>query len=461
MYKKLSIIMLVVMVFTMVLTACKTPAPEPVVEVEEVEEVEPEPEIAGVPVSELDGIEIKFWHVWGEEKEEAFLAVVEEFNNTNEYGITVIAENQGGYSDLEDNFNAAIQSGDVPTVLVGYNNALASWYGVDALADLNPYFSDPVGGFTDEEKADFYQSALDGGVIADGSRVGLPLSQSVNVLFYNHTWAQELGFENAPQTAAELKEQACAAAEFNNNDDDPDNDGTGGLVMYAGASNVMSWIFAYGDDGLTDDGTAYDFVSDAFVAVATIWKEMWDAGCAFPTESYPNPEFASRGTLATMSSSAGVYYQEKAFEDEGATDDEWTLIPFVGPDGQKAVDAYGQYLAVVNTTPAKKVAGWEFLKYFTSPAAQAQWIKASGYFSVRKSTIDLLADYQEANPKWATARELVQYGHAEPNHSSWSSVRRTLGDAFYEILQGGIPDIVPILEALNATAAELMAEVEE
>ena len=488
MSKKMSIVMLVVLVSSMALSACKTPEVEPVVEeaeevVEEVEEsaeevaeevseeseevaeeveeaVEEEPEAVGVKLSELDGVTIKFWHVWGEEKEEAFLSVVEQFNQTNEHGITVVAENQGGYSDLEDNFNAAIQSGDVPAVLVGYPNALAAWYDVDAIADLNPYFNDPVAGFTEEEKADFYQSALEGGVLAEGARIGLPLSQSINVLFYNKTWAEELGFENAPQTAAELKEQACAAAEANNNDDNPDNDGTGGLVMYAGASNVFSWIFAYGDDGLTEDGTAYDFTSEAVKEVATIWKEMWDEGCAFPTESYPNPEFATRQALFTMSSSAGVYYQEAAFDAEDATDDEWTLIPFVGPDGNKAVDAYGQYLGVVNTTPAKKLAAWYFLKYFTSPEAQAEWIRASGYFSVRKSTSDLLEEYKENNPKWVTALDLVQYGHSEPNDASWSSVRRAVGDAFYEILQSAMEDIDSILENLNETAAETKAEYE-
>ena len=187
---------------------------------------------------------------------------------------------------------------------------------------------------------------------------------------------------------------------------------------------------------------------------------MWDEGCAFPTDDYPNPEFARREALFTMSSSAGAYYQDKAFEAEDAIKDEWTMIPFVGPEGQKAVDAYGQYLAVVNTTPAKKAAAWFFLKYFTGPEAQAQWIEASGYFSVRKSTADLLTDYKAANPRWNTALDLVQYGGAEPNDASWSSVRRAVGDAFYEVLQGTLEDIPTILENLNATAAELMAELE-
>lgn len=118
---------------------------------------------------------------------------------------------------------------------------------------------DPVVGFSADDLADIYAGAFAGGVTADGTRIALPISQSANVLFYNMTWAQELGFDAPPANAAEFKEQACAAAAANAADADPDNDGTGGLVWYSGASNVFSFLFAYGDDGLTSDGSEYDF----------------------------------------------------------------------------------------------------------------------------------------------------------------------------------------------------------
>ncbi len=57
------------------------------------------------------------------------------------------------------------------------------------------------------------------------------MHQSAQVMFYNNTWASELGFDAAPQTADEFKEQACAAAAANDADDTPDNDGTGGLCL--------------------------------------------------------------------------------------------------------------------------------------------------------------------------------------------------------------------------------------
>jgi multiple sugar transport system substrate-binding protein/sn-glycerol 3-phosphate transport system substrate-binding protein len=471
--------MLVVLVFSMALTACQPAAEEPTDEPmeepteetmeepteetmeEPTEEPMDEPEAMGVKLSDLDGTTVKFWHVWGsDEPAEGIKTVVDEFNATNEWGITVEALDQGGYSEVEDAMNVAIQSGDVPDLVVGYANAFAAWYDVDAIVDLKPYMEDETVGMSEEAMGDFFEGPFETGLTPDGARISLPFQQSGNVLFYNEGWAQELGFDSPPANIAEFKEQACAAAEANANDDNPDNDGTGGLVIYTGASNVMAWVFAYGGDVFNAEEKAYDFTSDAVVGVAELWKSMWDDGCAFETESYPNPEFASRQALFTMSSTAGLPYQIAAFEDEGATDDEWTLIPFVGPDGNKAVNAYVQSLGIVNSTPEKKLAAWMFLKYFTSPEAQATWVEYSRYYPGRQSASDQLGDFMAENEKWAKGLELLQYGRSEPAVASWSSVRRAVGDTFAAILQSSPEDIQAILEDLNETAAELVAEMQ-
>ncbi len=482
--KILSIIMLVVLVFSVALTACQPQTvEEPVQEEEEIEPVEDEemeeeeepaepteepmeepteePSAMGVNLSDLDGTTVTFWHVWGEgAPAEGMTAIVDEFNETNEWGITVDAIDQVDYSPIEDAMNAAIQTGDVPDTVVGYANAFGSWYEVDAVVDINPYIEDETVGLSEEAQEDFFQGAYENGLMADGTRIGLPLQQSANVIFYNETWAQELGFDSPPANTDEFIEQACAAAEANANDDNPDNDGTGGLVLYPSASNMMAWTFAYGGSVLTEDGSGYDFTTEEIQGVAELWKTLWDEGCAFETDGYPNPEFASRQALFTMSSSAGLPYQKAAFEEEGAIDDEWTFIPFVGPDGNQAVNAYVPSITIINSTPEKKLAAWLFIKHFLSPETQAEWVTYSEYYPVRPSAGDMLDDFKADNPKWAKGLELLENGKTEPTIPSWSSVRRAVGDTFAEILQSDAEDIPAILEDLNATAAELVADME-
>jgi multiple sugar transport system substrate-binding protein len=415
------------------------------------------------PMANVDpsGQTVTFWHVWGTgQPSDGMKSIVDNFNATNQYGITVNAVEQGQYNNLEDAMNAAIQSGDVPSVVVGYTNALSNWFKVNSIVDLNPYVNDPMWGLDQAAKSDFYEGAFAGGTIADGARIGYPISQSANVLFYNSTWAKELGFASPPTSPEEFKAQACAAAKANNNDATPDNDGTGGFVMYNGASNIASWVFAYGGSILNSRGDGYDFSNDTVKAVAEFRKDLWDSGCAFATESYPNPEFASRKALFVASSTAGIPYQEAAFNAEGAIKDDWTIIPFVGPSGGKAVNAFGQYVAIVNTTPEQTLASWIFLKYLTSPETQAEWIKASAYYPTRKSTVDVLGDYATQDVHWQQGLDLVQYGQSEPSLPSWTPVRREVQTTFDTINQSPADQIPDLLSQLDTTAAQAVKETQ-
>lgn len=482
--KMFKAVLVLAAVFAMVLAACTATAPQapapaqeepaapatavptaeeaaaPTVEATEAPAAEATEE-AMMPEIDPTGQTITFWHVWGTGlPNETMLAVVDEFNATNEWDITVEALDQGRYDDLEDAFNAAIQSGDLPDLVTGYTNAMANWYAVDAIVDLSPYVNDSYFGLTAEEQAAFFQGSLDGGKAPDGTLFAFPISQSENVLFYNSGWAKELGFENPPANYEEFIAQACAAAEANANDDNPDNDGTGGLVLYAGASNVASFVFANGGNMLNAAGDGYDFTDQSVVDVAGFWKDLWDNGCAFATESYPNPEFATRKALFTMSSTAGLPYQIAAFEAEDAIKDDWTIAPFPGKDGGQAVDLFGQYVAIANTNPERAMATWVFVKYLTSPEVQAKWIEGSAYYPTRNDTLPLIEAYGADNEIWAYGLTFLDDGKAEPAWPSWTTVRRDVGDSFNAIIQGTPADIPALLEELNGKAVQAIEETQ-
>ena len=77
-----------------------------------------------------------------------------------------------------------------------------------------------------------------------------------------------------PSNTAEFKEQACAAAAANANDDDPDNDGTGGYVLFPGASNVANWVYAFGADIVDETGNDYALDSQAVKDVAYLPERL-------------------------------------------------------------------------------------------------------------------------------------------------------------------------------------------
>lgn len=101
-----------------------------------------------------------FWHQHTGGREEELVRIVEEFNSTNEYGITVEAQNQGNYDDIYNKMIAGLQSGELPQLTVAYQNQAAAYQTADGLVDLAPYISSVTWGLTEEERADFYESFI-------------------------------------------------------------------------------------------------------------------------------------------------------------------------------------------------------------------------------------------------------------------------------------------------------------
>lgn len=418
----------------------------------------------GVTADDLQGTTIVLWFPWSRQSGDAFTKLVDEFNSTNKWGITVKAQYQGHYSQIYDKMNAAINSGDLPNVVVGYNNQMLAWDDAGGvIADMQPYVDNAAFGLSKDEQADFYDLFWKQDVV-NGKRYGFPVMRSAQVVYYNVTWAKELGFDKAPTTTEEFKEQACAAAQANNSDDNPDNDGTGGYILKPGASVMTNWIWAFGGD-IVDEKGKYTFNTPEAQEAATYLKDLMDSGCAWSgTNKYPNPEFATRQALFAVGSIAGLPYQLSAMKKANSTD-EWTVVPFPSKSGTPVMDVYGPSMAIVKSSPEQQLASWLFIKWFTSPEIQAKWIEASGYFPTRQSTFKYLSDYVKAHPQWAAIRDLVEkgYGKFEPRDASWNAVRKAMGDAFAKVFQADFSkgQIPQVLQDLQKQAEDAWAEYHE
>ena len=455
-YKLFALLVILALALPLVASCQPTPAPT-----EAPPEAPPEAPERCAPTTEgpLAGVDprhrvVIWWHQHSLHREEWLDEMAEEFNATNECGITLVPQNQGGYNDIRDKMNAGIATGELPGLTVGYQNDQAFYALAGGLADMNLYIDDPTWGLTAEERADFYEAFLEQGVhpAFDNQRLGFPPNRSMEMLFYNQTWLEELGFDGPPTTPEEFKEMACAGAAAN-------ADGTGGFILRDDASAVAAWTFAFGGDVLNEDRTGYNYSGQATIDAMTFLKEMRDDGCAyFFTEGYPNPELAARRAIFTMGSSSGIPYYGYDMADIGS-EDEWgvTVIPHTTSD--PVMNIYGGDIMIPATTPETQLAAWIVLKWFTSPEIQAEWDRISGYFPTRASTADLLTDYVNENPQWGQALTLLPYGTYEPQLISYQGVRDAAEQAFNEIMQGA--DVEETLIALTEEANELQAELME
>jgi multiple sugar transport system substrate-binding protein len=403
---------------------------------------------AGVDPS---GQTVVWWHNHSGSREENMLPLIEEYNQSNAYGITVEAQNQGSYNDIRDKVNASIAAGEAPAALiVGYQNDQSFYQLNDTLVDLNTLIDDATWGLSAEDKADFYQAFLEQSVnpLFDNQRLGFPPNRSMEVIFYNQTWLEELGFSGPPTTPAEFKEMACAASAAN-------GDGTGGFILRDDASAMAAWTFAFGGDITTEDGLGYIYNSPATVEAMTFLKDLYDSGCAyFFTEGFPNPQFAARKGIFAMGSTSGIPFYAgdvATFASEaGKEPDVWGVAAVPHTTAEPVQNVYGGDVMIVKTTPEQELAAWDFVKWFTTPEVQARWVEISGYFPTREGTSEFFSEKIKADGPFNQGVAMLPYSAYEPQFISYTAVRDAAEKAFNEIMQGA--DIQTTLDSLTTFA---------
>jgi multiple sugar transport system substrate-binding protein len=418
---------------------------------------------------DLRGVRIVFWHAWAGDLEEVLKGIVVEFNRINRWGITVDTRSYDGFGSLGDAFILARQEGEeLPHLLSGFNYQALQWdVGGQILVDLTTFVNDPTLGFSAQEVRDFQTVFWSQDVVMVNTsagriekRLGIPLHSSAQVLYYNRTWAEELGYDEVPDSPDNLRVQACAASdgleEAATNEDE-----RGGWMLTTEAPTLLGWIYAYGGDVNNPQGNGYRFDTEEAARALEFLRGMVDSGCAWVGESLQaTGVFAARGALLYAGSMAGLEAQEAAMR-EAANDDEWTVMAFPAENGGPVIAASGPALVVTRSTPEEELAAWLLIKWLVSPQNQADWVRASGYYPARESTLDLLETKLTSDEHWAAAMDLLPYVYAEPGYASWRVMRWALGDAMSELfsLEFDSEEIPALLKRLDAVAEEIHTQV--
>lgn len=133
------------------------------------------------------------------------------------------------------------------------------------------------------------------------------------------------------------------------------------------------------------------------------------------------------------------------------------VIGFPSPEGEPIINVYGPSFAIFSGTEAENLAAWLAIKWLSSAEQQAAFIKANGSFPTRASVLDLLSQYANENPQWASAQDLLENARPEPNLLSWDVVRWVVSDVGTQIFRYYYTtDTIPAtLELMEETAAEL------
>jgi multiple sugar transport system substrate-binding protein len=416
----------------------------------------------GLDPASLQGVRIQVWHAFSGASQQAFNSRLERFILVNDWGIVVEQTWQGDYPSLFAAVNSGLADGSTPDLVVTLPEQALAWDAQDAVVDLAPYVADPDWGMPAGDIQDIPSSIWEQDNV-NGRRLGVPAERSARFLFYNQTWARELGFNSPPASADEFEQQACAANTTFRLDDNEQNDGYGGWIVDASWNTIYPWLLAFG--GGVTDGNDYLFNNNANLEALGFLKTLKDDGCAWMTNDPdipyaldPGPhyeQFSRRSALFITGDLVEAVDLSAELVRQGVTD-EWSMIPFPGSQTQ-AITTYGPSYTVLTSTPEKQLAAWLFARWMLSPENQEEWVKAAGTLPLRTSSLSLLTDYASAHPQWQAAVDAMPFSWALPQRADWRTIRYVLADGALSIFRMDIPtaQIADVLNEMDASVEEL------
>jgi sn-glycerol 3-phosphate transport system substrate-binding protein len=348
-------------------------------------------------------IKVTFWHAMSGDLGTYLQNIVDKYNaSQDKYHVEAVF--QGTYEEALTKLKAVAGTAETPSIV--QVNEVGTKYMVDS------GYIEPVQELIDKDKYDLTQ--LEPGILSyyqiEGKLYSLPFNASNAVLFYNKDMFKAAGLdpENPPKTYSEVREAAKALTDSskdqkgfailiygwfieqllaNQGADFVDNgngrQGTATKTNINGPEGlaIFDWLSSMNKDGsLGNYGRNWDDILAAFVA----------------------------GKVAMYLDTTGdtTYNVQNAKFEVGTG-----FLPIAdGKEPNGAVIGGASIWMMKDVAQEEKDAGWDFLKFVTTPEIQAEWASKSGYFPITKAAYDqpALKDMYAQYPQFLTAVKQLQ-----------------------------------------------------
>lgn len=427
--------------------------------------------VTGAQVSIPDelpmGLNIDYWHEWDGAQAEAMTLIIDDFNMSNEWGISVEQVYQGNTGGLIDQLSTGIVSGELPNLsgAVFTNNAMG-YYLDGVLVPLDAYMEHPVWGFDDMGMENLNHSLLGINRVPfepfDDQLLAWPVGMSANVLSVNLDMLAGLGMDGPPTDLASFREAACAANELSG---DAGED-VQGFPLRTNDNDMYSFIIANGGYIYDEMTGAYSFSNEKSVEVLQFFQDLYADGCAYiPDGPYVNTaDFAFGLNPMAVGSSVGVPFISSDIKASGSNID-WvnTTVPWSGDN--RTLQVYQRSMGLYVSSPELQLATWLFLKHLASPASQVTWTEYAQYQPYTRGGLEGLSEaFLTANPQFNSVREvLLDSGTnlwSEPVLVGSDRVGPVVEELIANITTGG-QDVMEAAIAAENEANEIIAEALE
>jgi ABC-type glycerol-3-phosphate transport system substrate-binding protein len=383
--------------------------------------------------------------------------MVDQFNQTNEWGIFVIEMAPGSSGLVDEKFTELMLNGIPPEVIVASPAHLMRYDQLhENILDLNAYAASDKFGLSTLEQQDFVPAFWLESLHA-GKRYGIPAQRTSDMLFYNVTWAKELGFPNAPESWEEFREQACAANALMRKDTDTANDGLGGWIINSGALTTLSWLYVFGSDPAAMDAIQFSS-AESTTAFEQLLKLMNDS-CGWLSR-LPDAQdyFANRQALFYSGSMEDLLKQERT-NGRLESEDDWAVLPYPRGEDTPIMLAEGLDYGITHSSSEKQLAAWLFVRWLADPEQQAWILRKAGTLPLGEKVLTLAPDIVEETPRWQNGVDLMAYLLPLPATPELDLAKMVLEDGTWALYRTGLKaeGIPALLTQIDDIIAELAA----
>ena len=354
--------------------------------------------LTGVNGAAIEAIATEFNETIGKEKGIVVKAVYQGNDNSEKLKTLAQAEDFENFPDVAQIAGAGIPSAITYDSLVPIGDLMAREGNSIKLEDIEPNM---LRSYT-------YQDKL----------IGMPVSCSALLLYYNVDMFNEVGLTEAPKTIAELAD----AVEKLTVRDEKGNVTRYGLNVAVRRYQMANFIggqgeynfFGDNEGGRTAPMTKVTFCEDGTLrAFLTEWEKVIKTGGYKPYEDDINEEFSLELFGMAMMSTARIGKIKGLVGDKF----NWNVaaLPKVNEKDTGGISVGGSCVVMFDpdNDPAQVDATWDFVQFMVSAEQQFKFHQASGYIPVNTKIYDLpeAETWFAENPMYKIAIDAIHASH--------------------------------------------------
>lgn len=317
--------------------------------------------------------EVTFWHVYSENFGATVIQeFIDDFNASQDKIVVTGVYNPDMYPGLMTNLQAEVTSGSYPSIcMIGYNylNYFAGNFEYTDIKDI-----DRDGWLNSTFLPNILTLAQ-----ADGSQLGVPMSISTPILYYNADLFNAAGIESAPTTWEQVKEYSLKIKEATGKygfymQEYADNWAVQGLLESNGARMLTDGVATFASEEAAE---AYQVLADMVLQDKSALHVAADEGIAAFTSGEVGMLLGTSAKIGTISKAAGFNLNATKFPSFGNKD---IRIP-----------AGGNFLALTAQDEVEQQAAFEFIKFIMQPENLSKWSAGMGYLPPREDVSETLS----------------------------------------------------------------------